>query len=608
MQVQMRKTLLALLDFILVGLSVGSTYFLRFGWEITKDQISEMIIFALITAVMTVAMMNAFRLYNRVWQYASISELWAILRAIAISSIFAFITMTFIRESGHIPYSVLIRTFETNVLLIGGSRFIWRLLVHQKQMRKEPDAKRALIIGAGDCGVLVAKELLANTKSGIKPVAFIDDNPFKRRNRIMDLPVIDDRHGIRAAVQKHCVDEIILAMPSASKKEVQEILQICKTTTAKLKIVPDIRAFINGKATLNAIREVNVEDLLGRDPIDTDIESIVSYVTKRTVLITGAGGSIGSELSRQIASYAPDKLLLLGHGENSIYLIQMELQQKYPQLDIRAIIADVQDKARIQEVFEQHKPNVVFHAAAHKHVPLMEENPAEAIKNNVIGTKNVAEAADMYLANRFVLISTDKAVNPTSVMGTTKRIAEMFVQAIGKSSATKFVVVRFGNVLGSRGSVIPRFKEQIEQGGPVTVTHPDMIRYFMTIPEAVQLVLQAGAMANGGEVYTLDMGEPVRIVKLAEDIIALSGFEPYKDIKITFTGIRPGEKLFEELYLKQETMHKTTHCRIYQGKGISSSQEEVESEIRKLEMTLGEPSEKIKGMLHKVVPNYMSVS
>jgi FlaA1/EpsC-like NDP-sugar epimerase len=609
MNPMIRKAALIFIDLIIIWASVCMTYFLRFGWAISEEQVQQMLQYSSISSIVVVGTMMSFHLYNRVWQYASIKELLSIVKAVFIGVIVSFAIMYFVSPIQRVPYSVLIRVFETTILLVGGSRFAWRVWIDSKKSKEKNGMRNALIIGAGDCGVLVVKELLANPNAKILPVAFIDDNPFKRRNRIMGLPVVDDREGIISVVNKFKIQEIIIAIPSASKNEIAAIVSICKKTSAKLKIVPDIRAFIDGRVGLGAIREVNVEDLLGREQVQTDLDSIVSYVTGRTVLITGAGGSIGSELSRQIASFAPEKLMLLGHGENSIYTIGMELQARYPKLTIHSIIADVQDQKRIDKVFETYKPHCVFHAAAHKHVPLMEDNPTEAVKNNVLGTRNVAEAAEKYMVDRFVMISTDKAVNPTSVMGTTKRIAEMFVQAIGKSSRTKFVVVRFGNVLGSRGSVIPRFKEQIQQGGPVTVTHPDMIRYFMTIPEAVQLVIQAGSMAKGGEIYTLDMGEPVRIVQLAEDLIRLSGFEPYKDIEITFTGIRPGEKLYEELYLDEELMAKTSHPRIYKGSPIDVDNDEaVTIEIEKLEGIIeGEP-EQIRSLLHSVVPTYMQVS
>jgi FlaA1/EpsC-like NDP-sugar epimerase len=501
----------------------------------------------------------------------------------------------------------MICIFEAQVLLLGGSRFAWRM-IRDKYYRKGGDQRKALIIGAGDCGTLIAKELKQNPQATIYPAAFIDDDPAKHRLQVLGIPVLGGREIIAEAVEKHGIDEIIIAMPSVSKKEISALIEICKTTGARLKIIPSIDDLIHGKVTINQIRDVGVEDLLGREPVLVDLQGIANYVEGKTVLVTGAGGSIGSELCRQIAPFRPARLLLLGHGENSIYTIEMEMRRLFPELALETIIADVQDRARIDRVFELFRPQVVFHAAAHKHVPLMERNPAEAIKNNVFGTKNVAEAADRYRAERFVMISTDKAVNPTSVMGTTKRIAEMFIQSLDKQSATKFVAVRFGNVLGSRGSVIPRFKEQIARGGPVTVTHPEMIRFFMTIPEAVQLVIQAGAFAQGGEIFILDMGRPVKILTLAEDLIRLSGFEPYEDIDIEFTGIRPGEKLYEELLTNEEGITSTKHDRIFIGKPIHINRSELEFEIKKLEKILGEDRSQIREELKQIVPTYQNVS
>lgn len=393
-----------------------------------------------------------------------------------------------------------------------------------------------------------------------------------------------------------------------SKTQISDIINICKTTKARLKIIPHIQEYIQGKMAANQMRDVQVEDLLGRDPIQTDLQNIADYVQNKIVLVTGAGGSIGSELCRQVAPFKPARLLLLGHGENSIYGIEMEMRRLFPNLPIETVIADVQDRTRIADVFREFGPQVVFHAAAHKHVPLMERNPSEAIKNNVFGSKNVAECADEFGAERFVLISTDKAVNPTSIMGTTKRIAEMFIQSLDKHSKTKFVAVRFGNVLGSRGSVIPRFKDQIARGGPVTVTHPEMVRYFMTIPEAVQLVIQAGAFAKGGEVFILDMGKPVKIVDLATDLIRLSGYEPNVDIDIEFSGIRAGEKLYEELLTSEEGMSSTMHDRIFIGKPMNINRTELEFEMRRLERVLGSDPEEIRALLQHLVPTYRNVS
>ncbi|WP_338131207.1 polysaccharide biosynthesis protein [Cohnella rhizosphaerae] len=455
---------------------------------------------------------------------------------------------------------------------------------------------------------MVAREFKGSDMADHKLIGFVDDAKDKHNLTIHGLPVLGGRSDLSTLVEVFKIKEIIIAIPSVPRSQISEIINLCMACGVKIKIIPGINDLIKGKISVNAIRNVDVEDLLGRDPVHTDLQGIADYVHNKVVLITGAGGSIGSELCRQVASFAPDKLLLLGHGENSIYTIEMELKHKFPGMLFEPIIADVQDRRRMEEVFDSYRPQVVFHAAAHKHVPLMEKNPAEAVKNNVFGTQNVADCADKFGTERFVLVSSDKAVNPTSVMGATKRIAEMYVQSLNASSRTRFASVRFGNVLGSRGSVIPAFKTQIARGGPVTVTDPQMVRYFMTIPEAVQLVIQAGALSQGGEIFILDMGEPVRILKLAEDLIRLSGYEPYIDIPIHFTGIREGEKLYEELLTAEEGATKTQHERIYIGKPEVISREDLARELNKLNRVIAGGSDDVKEAIEQLVPLYEQVS
>jgi FlaA1/EpsC-like NDP-sugar epimerase len=595
-----------LIDLIMIWVSVYSSYFMKFDGSIPPFYLTQCLILAIVASIVCIGAMYYFKLYNRIWQYASVGELVSILKAVLIGSTAAFL-LVFLISGSKVPTSSIAFVLETLLLLMGGSRFVWRLL-RDKYLHRKNDQNKALIIGAGDCGTLIAKELKYNTSSTIYPVAFIDDNDRKHKLQILGIPVIGNVDLIPSTVEKYDINEIIIAMPSAPRENIAKIIEICKTTKSRLKIIPKIDDLIHGKVTIKEIRDVEVEDLLGRDPINVDLQRIADYVEDKTVLITGAGGSIGSELCRQISQYKPAKLLLLGHGENSIYQIDKQLRRGYPDVLIETIIADVQDQERINQIFQKNRPQVVFHAAAHKHVPLMESNPAEAIKNNVFGTKNVADAADRFNTERFVLISTDKAVNPTSVMGTTKRIAEMYIQCLGKQSSTKFVAVRFGNVLGSRGSVIPHFKEQIERGGPVTVTHPDMVRYFMTIPEAVQLVIQAGAYATGGEIFILDMGKPVKILALAEDLIRLSGFEPYEDVNIEFTGIRPGEKLYEELLTNEEGIISTQHGRIFIGKPVELNRIELDFEIKKLKRVIDKDQSQIKEVLKLIVPTYQNVS
>lgn len=452
-----------------------------------------------------------------------------------------------------------------HVLLIGGSRFSWRMF-RDHYITSNPNKKRTLIVGAGSAGTMIARQLLKNKEADLYPVAFADDDPFKYKLQIYGIDVKGKIADIPSIVEKNKVQNIVIAIPSLTKKEMKNIYDQCSKTTAKTKILPLIEDLVTGKVSVSHIRDVEVEDLLGREQIELDMGSISNKLTGKTVLVTGAGGSIGSEICRQISKFSPQKLLLLGHGENSIYIIDMELKKQYGNhFEIVPIIADVQDRERIFGIISRYKPDVVYHAAAHKHVPLMEYNPKEAVKNNIFGTRNVAEAADAYGVKNFVLISTDKAVNPPNVMGATKRFAEMIIQNLAKKSKTKFVAVRFGNVLGSRGSVIPLFKKQIQAGGPITVTHPDITRYFMTIPEASRLVIQAGALARGGEVFVLDMGEPVKIVDLAKNLITLSGYS-VEEIGIQYTGLRPGEKMYEELLNENEVQRDQVFPKIFIGK------------------------------------------
>ncbi|HHW37911.1 MAG TPA: polysaccharide biosynthesis protein [Bacillales bacterium] len=518
-----------------------------------------------------------FKLYKKAWEYASIGELWIIFKVITFSILLTAVVQIAVSQTVH--FRMLAVTWMLHVLLIGCSRFFWRIF-RDNYFRKDENEKRTLIVGAGAAGTMVARQLLHNDYAELVPVAFIDDDFKKKHLDILGIPVVGGVDQIERAVQEFKIDNIVIAIPSLSKKELNVIFQECAKTRAKTKILPMIEDLATGKISVNQFRDVQVEDLLGRKPVELDIDSISEYVTDKVVLVTGAGGSIGSEICRQISKFYPKQLILLGHGENSIYSIEVELRDLYKNGDIEfiSVIADLQDEEKMEMVMKTYRPQVVYHAAAHKHVPLMERNPEEAVKNNIIGTRNVARAASLYEVDTFVMISTDKAVNPTSVMGSTKRIAEMIIQHMDKRSHTKFVVVRFGNVLGSRGSVIPRFKEQIQKGGPVTVTHPDMIRYFMTIPEASRLVIQAGALARGGEIFVLDMGEPVKIVDLAKNLIKLSG-NSVEDIEIEFTGIRPGEKLFEELFKEHEIGDKQIYPKIYIGKPVNLSIDVVENLI-----------------------------
>lgn len=519
-----------------------------------------------------------FRSYKKAWEYASVGESIILFKVITLSIIATGLIQQMIFNT--VLFRLLIVTGLLQLLLIGGSRFCWRVF-REKYAGNTNNKKRTLIIGAGSAGTMVARQLLKENDADLQPVGFMDDDPKKHYLDILGLPVFGDISHIKKVASELAIENIIIAIPSLSKKKLNRVFQECAETKVKTQILPMLEDLVTGKVSVKQFRDVRVEDLLGREPVHLDIESISGCVTNKTILVTGAGGSIGSEICHQICHFNPSKLILLGHGENSIHSIEWELKEKFGQVPIEFLteIADLKDAKRMLSIMGTYCPDVVYHAAAHKHVPLMERNPAEAVKNNVIGTMNIAEAASRHNVGVFVMISTDKAVNPTSVMGATKRLAEMIVQHMDKKSKTKFVAVRFGNVLGSRGSVVPIFKRQIEKGGPVTVTHPEMVRYFMTIPEASRLVIQAGALAKGGEIFVLDMGEPVKIMDLAKKLIQLSGFS-IDEIGIEFTGIRPGEKLFEELLHDKEIKDQQVHPNIYIGETSDLYFGEIEEIIR----------------------------
>ncbi|USK78808.1 polysaccharide biosynthesis protein [Peribacillus frigoritolerans] len=561
-----RLTLLALLDSLIVLSAIYVSYLVLHPYlEIFK--LTALLVSSVALLISHHIFASIYKLYKKAWEYASIGELISIVKAVTFSVITVVIIQVLAFQDVYVRAMAL--TWMIHVILIGGSRFSWRML-RDRFINNQLEVKNTLVIGAGSAGTMVVRQLLNNHDTELKPVAFIDDDPKKDKLDILGIPVVGNSKHIPEMVEKYHIDNIVIAIPSLSKKELKVIFDECVKTNAKTQIMPMIEDIMLGNIAVNQFKEVEVEDLLGREPVELDMNSISGNVTGKTILVTGAGGSIGSEICRQICRFSPKKIVLLGHGENSIYLIDMELKRLYlEQIEIVPVIADIQDRDRIFEVMDNQRPDVIYHAAAHKHVPLMEYNPREAVKNNVIGTKNVAEAADTYGVHTFVMISSDKAVNPTNVMGSTKRIAEMVIQNLNKHSSTKFVAVRFGNVLGSRGSVIPLFKKQIQAGGPITVTHPDMTRYFMTIPEASRLVIQAGSLARGGEIFVLDMGEPVKIVDLATNLIQLSGYT-IDEIGIEFSGIRPGEKMFEELLNENEVHGKPIFPKIFIGKSVES--------------------------------------
>ncbi|MEI2448562.1 polysaccharide biosynthesis protein [Priestia megaterium] len=567
------------IDSIIVITSIFVSYFLLV--PVTWDIFSPILIASsLILLISHHAFAHYYGLYKKVWQYSSINELVAIIKAVSFSIILTGVAQLLM--SGNFFTRTLSITWMIHILLIGGSRFAWRMYRDTYLLKEEGDYKKVLVIGAGAAGTMVVRELKQTPSLKMKPIGFVDDDFTKHHLEIMSLPVLGGVKEIVRLVNEFEVDHIIIAIPSLNRNEIQRIYKECSKSKAQTKILPLLGDLMTGKVKVNQLREVQVEDLLGREPVELDMESIAEKIQNKVILITGAGGSIGSEISRQVSKFSPQQLILLGHGENSIYLIDMELRKVYgDSINIIPVIADIQDRERIFEVVRRYRPDVIYHAAAHKHVPLMEYNPIEAVKNNILGTKNIAEAAHELKVGKFVMVSTDKAVNPPNVMGATKRFAEMIVQNLAVDSNTTFAAVRFGNVLGSRGSVIPLFKKQIKAGGPVTVTDPKMTRYFMTIPEASRLVLQAGALAKGGEVFVLDMGDPVKIVDLARNLIRLSGYQE-NEIAIHFSGIRPGEKLYEELLNDGEIQDNQIYPKIFIGKASFLDSRELTEIIKQL--------------------------
>lgn len=607
MQQRIRATFLVLLDIILINLSVALAYLLRFDGDFRNIPPEFKINFlklALIVTIVKLVCFIFFKLYSSLWKYASIYEMVSIVSAAFVSN--AIILSYIFLERIAVPRSIFIITIFIDAFLIGGVRFSYRILRRfiKGEIIQIRNSKRVLVIGGGDAGAIIIKELKLHPELKLTPIAIIDDNAAKKGRKINGVPIVGIRSDIAEVVNKRNIDEIIIAVPSASKRDISEIYNECSKTSCKVKILPSVSQLIDESVVMQKIRDVNIEDLLGREPVKLDVEEISTYITGQVVLVTGGGGSIGSELCRQIVSFNPKQLVILDNYENNAYDIQNELLYNYPKLNLLTIIANIREKHRLDSIFNKYRPNVVFHAAAHKHVPLMEANPTEAIKNNVFGTMNVAECADKFGVKKFVLISTDKAVNPTNIMGATKRIAEMIIQGMNRYSNTDYVAVRFGNVLGSNGSVIPLFKKQIEQGGPVTVTHPEIIRYFMTIPEAVQLVIQAGAMAKGGEIFVLDMGQPVKICDLARNLIKLSGFEPDVDIKIEFSGLRPGEKLYEELLLAEEGLEATRNDKIFVAQPVATDLAMLKREIDCLKEIIMTNADGVKDYIQTIVPTY----
>lgn len=605
-----RRTCLIIYDIISV---IGASYLallMRYNFNISEipdyfiDSVNRFLIFNIL---ITLFILYLFRMYHSLWAFAGETELQNLVISCSISAVCYSIGIQFFKTQGKlaVPGSYYFLYAFLLISFIFVSRFSYRFFrsLKHKQQNKN-NGISVMVIGAGEAANVIIKEIVNSNFSTMVIRCIIDDDSGKWGRFIQGIKVVGGRDKIIECADIFGIDEIIVAMPSISRKQMSEILDICKETNCKLRSLPGMYQLVNGEVSISKLRDVEVEDLLGREPIEVDLDSILGYVQGKKVLVTGGGGSIGSELCRQIASHKPAQLIIVDIYENSAYDIQQELQTDYPDLNLAVLIASVRNTNRMNWIFENYRPDIVYHAAAHKHVPLMENSPNEAVKNNVFGTWKTAQAAAMNGTKRFVMISTDKAVNPTNIMGASKRICEMIIQTFNKHYDTEFVAVRFGNVLGSNGSVIPLFKKQIMAGGPVTVTHPDIIRYFMTIPEAVSLVLQAGAYAKGGEIFVLDMGKPVKILDLAKNLIRLSGYRVDEDIKIEFTGLRPGEKLYEELLMAEEGLTETANKLIHVGKPIEIDEMKFFVQLKELKEASKNESADIRAMIKEIVPTY----
>lgn len=606
-----RRLCLVCYDMAAVALSGYLALLLRFDLHPNKipthylEVLWQTMWFAML---ITIVVFAAFRLYSSLWMYAGLTEMMYMVAACVIDAVINMI-MILMNRSGQIyplprSYYMLYGVFLLGFTLCG--RFSYRAMrtVGKRGRVQRGEQQHVMVIGAGSAGSALIREILGSQHINKQIVGVIDDDPAKKGTFIHGVRVIGTREDIIDRAAALSVDEIMIALPSASAREIKEIVEICRETGCELKRLPGIYQLVNGDVSISKLKEVDVNDLLGREPVTVNLDSIMGYVSGQVILVTGGGGSIGSELCRQIASHQPKKLVIVDIYENNAYSIQQELLHDYPALDLVVLIASVRNTKRMDDIFSMYHPDIVYHAAAHKHVPLMEGSPNEAVKNNVLGTWKVVQAADRHHVKRFVMISTDKAVNPTNIMGASKRVCEMIIQTYDHRSETEFVAVRFGNVLGSNGSVIPLFKKQIAQGGPVTVTHPDIIRYFMTIPEAVSLVLQAGAYAKGGEIFVLDMGEPVKILDLAKNLILLSGHKPDEDIRIEFTGLRPGEKLYEEMLMEEEGLQNTENQMIHIGRPIDFDEERFLSQLQTLKDYVEQEPADIRSVIQDMVPTY----
>lgn len=601
--VGVRRTVMICVHVALWTASLLGAYALRFDFRIKPEHAQILAVSLPFLLIFRLAAFYLGGLFRGLWRYTGARDLVGIIRWTSLSSV-AYLAFLHIGFQGF-SRSVVAIEWLTAVIVIGGTRFLARFLYARRFVVAEPGLSRmrVLVIGAGDAGEMLLREIQKRHGARYEPVGLVDDDRAKRGEQIHGVRVVGTIEDIPHVARDLRVDEAIIAVPSASGAQMRRIVDLCKHAGVRFKTMPGVDQLIDGRVAVSQLRDVDIEDLLGRDPVKLDMASISATIAGRVVMVSGAGGSIGSEICRQVCRFGPSALVLVERAENNLFHIHRELLARFPKLELVPCIGDVSDAQRMAAVFERRRPAIVFHAAAHKHVPMMEWNPGEAVKNNVFGTKTLADMADRYGVERFVMISTDKAVNPTSVMGASKRVAEIYVQALSQRSKTRFVTVRFGNVLGSAGSVVPIFKEQIAAGGPVTVTHPEMTRYFMTIPEASQLVLEAGAMGNGGEIFILDMGEPVKIADLARELITLSGLTPGEDIEIVFSGMRPGEKLFEELSVDSESADRTGHPKIFVGRFRPHAWEQVQRQLHDLAASVDHPAD-VRKRFAEIVPEF----
>lgn len=556
------RLLVFALDILFIVAAYLCAFLLRFDFDFSKLGTSFFLYSFYLVLLVKPLVFFFSSMYRSIWQYASLQDAVKILKTVFLSSLMVFLCFWLSRGLVQFSRSIFIMDFILLAALMTASRLFWRVYRESWHHRRCHKECKTLIVGAGEAGSILVKEIWKQPKSNYDVVGFVDDDSAKHRLRLHGLPILGGTDCLDSLIKKHDIENVIIAMPSAGRKKIRDIVRSCEQAKVHLKILPGLGELINGTISISHVKDVEIEDLLGREPVVLDNYGIRGYLSDKTVLVTGGAGSIGSELCRQIARFKPYKLVIFDSAETSLFYMERELAAHFPNLRLIAVLGDIRNLGKVEQLFAEFKPEVVFHAAAYKHVPMMEYNPAEAVSNNILGTRVLVDVASRSGVANFVMVSTDKAVNPTNVMGATKRAAERYVQALAGRSSTRFTTVRFGNVLGSSGSVIPLFKEQIRNGGPVTVTDPQVIRYFMTIPEASQLVLQAGCLGNSGEIFVLDMGEPVRIVELAEELVRLSGLVPYEDIDIIFTGLRPGEKLFEEILIEGEGVRPTPHDKI----------------------------------------------